>query len=397
MRPGTSRPLTLLWCPLAPPTVPAHLLGHDVALADDGEQRLFDAGDGERVHLRAVPGVLARPPVPLPWWRRLFAPDAAAEALRALQREVDAVLLVLPPGAAAPRPGWLTQLSRPLIVLEDADTAVAPALPLRALADGWLADGALWQALASALPDDRRRQRLDAAWRQRQSHRLEDTAARLAASLARIAMAREPLPEPRLFGRGAADEAGATEAARQKLLQQLDEEFAALAARLAPDWGAGEPGAARAAAIVQPRVQARLGEGRAALWGGVVSGALAGLKADLATGGLTLGAGAVAGGVIGALGAAGVARGINTARGSSQGSVAWGPQELDAIAAALLGLPLRLAGQGTEAARAARLQPALAAESERLAAAWQDRGPQLPERLAPALQRALKAALGGPD
>jgi hypothetical protein len=129
----------------------------------------------------------------------------------------------------------------------------------------------------------------------------------------------------------------------------------------------------------------------------VVSGALAGLKADLATGGLTLGAGAVAGGVIGALGAAGVARGINTARGSSQGSVAWGPQELDAIAAALLGLPLRLAGQGTEAARAARLQPALAAESERLAAAWQDRGPQLPERLAPALQRALKAALGGPD
>jgi hypothetical protein len=396
MRPGTSRPLTLLWCPLAPPTVPAHLLGHDVALADDGEQRLFDAGDGERVHLRAVPGVLARPPVPLPWWRRLFAPDAAAGALRTLQREVDAVLLVLPPGATAPRPAWLAQLSRPLIVLEDTDTAVAPVLPLRALADGWLADGVLWQALAGALPDDRRRQRLAAAWCQRQSRRLDDTAALLAASLARIALAREALPEPRFFGRAAADEASATESARSKLLQQLDDEFATLAAQLAPDWGAGDPGAARAGAAVQPRVQARVGEGRAALWGGVVSGALTGLKADLATGGLTLGAGAVAGGVIGALGAAGVARGINTARGSSQGHVAWGPQELDAIAAALLGLPLRMAARGGEAARAARLQPALAAESERLAAAWQDRGPQLPERLAPALQRALKAALGGP-
>ncbi|EWS53287.1 hypothetical protein X551_03916 [Methylibium sp. T29] len=46
-------------------------------------------------------------------------------------------------------------------------------------------------------------------------------------------------------------------------------------------------------------------EGKAAVLGGLLTGALAGLKADIATGGLTLGGGLLAGGVLGALGAAG--------------------------------------------------------------------------------------------
>ena len=59
-------------------------------------------------------------------------------------------------------------------------------------------------------------------------------------------------------------------------------------------------------------------EGRAALWGGAVAGALAGLKADIASGGLTLGGGLLAGGVLGALGALGAAGG----RGSGSGRLA---------------------------------------------------------------------------
>ena len=62
----------------------------------------------------------------------------------------------------------------------------------------------------------------------------------------------------------------------------------------------------------------RVPEGKAALVGGAVTGALAGLKADIATGGLTLGGGLLAGAVIGALGAAGVARGLNVVRGTDQ-------------------------------------------------------------------------------
>ncbi|MFN9104704.1 MAG: hypothetical protein ACK5WT_18515 [Betaproteobacteria bacterium] len=130
-------------------------------------------------------------------------------------------------------------------------------------------------------------------------------------------------------------------------------------------------------------------------------GALAGLKADLATGGLTLGAGAVAGGLIGALGAAGVARGINAAQGRAQSHVDWGADELDAMAAALLRLPLGLAAPAPSAAagrahREAALQAALQAEAGALAAAWRDRGPTLAARLAPVLLRVLEAALGRP-
>jgi hypothetical protein len=53
----------------------------------------------------------------------------------------------------------------------------------------------------------------------------------------------------------------------------------------------------------------------AAIVGGLVSGALAGLGADLASGGLTLGGGLIAGSVLGALGAAGLAHGLNLVRG----------------------------------------------------------------------------------
>ncbi len=56
-------------------------------------------------------------------------------------------------------------------------------------------------------------------------------------------------------------------------------------------------------------------EGIAAVLGGFVSGALGGLAADIAAGGMTFGGGAVAGGIIGAAGAGGLAKGYNLIRG----------------------------------------------------------------------------------
>ena len=56
-------------------------------------------------------------------------------------------------------------------------------------------------------------------------------------------------------------------------------------------------------------------ESKAAVWGGVLTGALMGLKADILSGGLTLGGGMLAGGVLGALGGAGLARGYNQVKG----------------------------------------------------------------------------------
>jgi hypothetical protein len=77
--------------------------------------------------------------------------------------------------------------------------------------------------------------------------------------------------------------------------------------------------------------------GTSGVIGGVVSGALGGLAADLAAGGLTFGAGALIGGIIGALGASGAVGAYNFARGVVDGKVGWSADFLtQRVGAALL-------------------------------------------------------------
>jgi hypothetical protein len=75
----------------------------------------------------------------------------------------------------------------------------------------------------------------------------------------------------------------------------------------------------------------KLGEGRAAIWGSVVTGALTGLKADIAAGGLTLGAGLLVGGLLGGLAGVGVARGLNRLSGADEPVVGWSGEFLDGL------------------------------------------------------------------
>ena len=71
--------------------------------------------------------------------------------------------------------------------------------------------------------------------------------------------------------------------------------------------------------------------------GGLVSGALGGLAADLAAGGLSFGAGALIGGILGALGLGGAAQAYNLALDAEQGSVGWSaPFLTERFGAALL-------------------------------------------------------------
>ena len=79
-----------------------------------------------------------------------------------------------------------------------------------------------------------------------------------------------------------------------------------------------------------------LDEGKAALLGGALAGAAAGLKADLVSGGLTMGGGLLAGGLLGALGAAGAARAVNLVRGVGRGWVGWSDEALAAMTDAAL-------------------------------------------------------------
>ena len=140
-------------------------------------------------------------------------------------------------------------------------------------------------------------------------------------------------------------------------------------------------------------------EGKAALWGGVVTGALMGLKADILSGGLTLGGGMLAGGVLGALGGAGLARGYNFVKGVDQPSVAWTPGVLDELTrSALLGyLAVAHFGRGrgawtdTEppAFWVAQIDAALAPHLDDLHALWATAA----EKSAPHVHMALKTRL----
>jgi hypothetical protein len=150
-------------------------------------------------------------------------------------------------------------------------------------------------------------------------------------------------------------------------------------------------------------VQARASEGKAAVLGGLVTGALTGLKADLATGGLTFGAGLLAGGVLGALGAAGIARGYNVVRGTEASQVRWSDEFLEGFFASALLRYLAVAhygrgrGEWTRSEHPAHWKDAVAAtvasRRDALRAIWAERAGECDaERLGVALRGELRAA-----
>ncbi len=163
---------------------------------------------------------------------------------------------------------------------------------------------------------------------------------------------------------------------------------------------------ARLAADV--RRDAPLDEGKAAMMGGVVTGALSGLAADLAAGGLTLGAGMLAGAVLGALGGVGVARGVNVARGRTEAELRWDDAFLDGLVAAALLRYLAVAhwGRGRGEWQESEYPPfwrervtaLVAARGPALAAIWALRAPggdirAIEERLREALSALARALL----
>jgi hypothetical protein len=73
-------------------------------------------------------------------------------------------------------------------------------------------------------------------------------------------------------------------------------------------------------------VQAAAEPAGAGVLGAIVSGALGGLAADVAAGGLTFGAGALIGGLLGAAGMTQLAHAYNSSRGSDSTVVSWSPE-----------------------------------------------------------------------
>lgn len=226
-------------------------------------------------------------------------------------------------------------------------------LPMDAFARCWVQELTLLRAAQAVLEGERAAAmaRLCDAWLAQREATFEAAMAVLARMLADVAAMRQRI-EPasslaervkRLASRlapvfGAGDANDATVQAQAALAVRLDDAVRDSTVELLRLHGleGRAQGEILARVAAQFELRARVPEGGAALLGGVLSGALAGLKADLATGGLTMGGGLLAGGLLGAFGAAGLARGINVMRGGGPPWVGWSAEAMTPMVEAAL-------------------------------------------------------------
>jgi hypothetical protein len=293
---------------------------------------------------------------------------------------------------------------------------VRAVLPLDAFSRCWVQEGVLWQTVAPLLPATRHEAfaRLQAAWQERQLAIWRQSMAELSRRLARAALDTQLVESDgwrgsmksiggrltKTLGLRNDDADAPQQRAMAQLAERLDDDVKqsteALIKLHGLDGRAGNEVLAKLAHHYATR--SPIDEGKAAIWGGVITGALAGLKADIASGGLTLG-----GGVIGALTAAGAARGVNMVRGVSQPEVRWDHKVLDALlASALLGyLAVAHHGRGRGAwvaqepppAWVAAVETVMETQREALHAVWpSEREAVAADELGAQLRRVLEAS-----
>ncbi len=426
-------------------------------------QTLIETAQGDRLELWDTPGFgdsqrlaqrLGRAANPLGWFlnevwdrfrdRALWSSQAA---VRNVLEQADAVLYLVNASEAPqdasyvdPELQVLDLLDKPALVLlnqigqmrSPADEAaqverwqahcanhpsVRGVLALDAFARCWVQEGTLLGALADVLPAGKRAAfaRLADAWRAKHRAVWRASMDVLAERLARAACDREAVRDAGWAGKlaqvGAAiglrreGQLTPRELAMQALAERLDADIRSSTDRLICLHGLD--GHATDAVLLRLAehfaVREPVSEGKAAVLGGIVTGALAGLKADVLSGGLTLGGGLLAGGVIGALSAAGLARGFNLVRGVDKPTLAWSDDVLDELVhSALLGyLAVSHFGRGRgnwvaseqPAFWPEQVSAALAPRRKTLQSIWSRRtGDDDPARLAPDLQAVLREA-----
>ncbi|HQR71993.1 MAG TPA: GTPase domain-containing protein [Burkholderiaceae bacterium] len=215
-------------------------------------------------------------------------------------------------------------------------------LTLDAFARCWVQEGTLLRAVAARLPAAKAAafERLRARWLDRNIERFDACMRTLAEQVAAAAHDGETIDEPAgsvgsrvLVTLGLRRDEGAKSRAMASLADRLDANVKAATDRMISLHGLD--GGATAAVMKRVQdvyaLQEPIPEGRAALFGGVLTGALTGLKADLATGGLSMGAGLLVGAVLGGLGGAGIARGINRIAGTERARLNWPDDFLDGL------------------------------------------------------------------
>jgi len=232
-----------------------------------------------------------------------------------------------------PRPDSASEEERWTRHLAD-HAIVRGALTLDAFARCWVQEGTLLRMVRPLLPADKAAAltRLEAAWQEKNLERFRSSMAVLARQLAEAAADRETVPEQKWQDKvgGAIRSLGREEPPEaRRAVGKLAERLEAGTRRSTEELIRLHGLSGKAAGEVLRRIgkdvatSAPAKEGFAAMVGGLVSGAVGGLAADVAAGGLTLGGGMIVGGLLGAIGAGGLARGYNLVRGEAEPVVRW--------------------------------------------------------------------------
>lgn len=297
-------------------------------------------------------------------------------------------------------------------------SCVKVVLPFDAFARCWVQEGTLLGNVQTVLPPTKGAafERIRAAWKQRNLAVFELSMQVLARQVAALAVDVERIAEGQGRARawlGAAAQAlsGAVKAnspeverAEGALATRLDRQVRQATEELVRLHGLS----GKATEEVLQRmgheflVRTPADADTASVLGGLVSGALGGLAADLGAGGLTFGAGAVIGGVLGAFGARGLAKAYNLARGSDAGTVRWSSEFLSGRLLAALMRYLAVAhfgrGRGDFVAGAApahwlaAVEESLSERSRQMEALWTQSRTNTMEATAAALLPIVSAA-----
>lgn len=348
----------------------AHTTGesqhYELVRAGDTRLVLWDTpgfGDSRRLLTR-----LQRESRPLVWflqqtWDRFTDRPlwCSQQAMRTIREDTDLVLYLVnateepsEAGYVAPELDLLGWTGRPVLILlnqtgnhgftpatiaqrleawrshTDRWEAVRAVVHLDAFNRCWVQERVLFDHVHDALDIAERpaMARLRDAWDVRNLEVFGSAVDHLADYLATAARAREVFVEKRP---SRADKKQAMEALAGRLVRETE----TLMSLLLTAYGLeGVPGADVEKAIdaFVVKGEERIDPERGALLGGVVSGALSGLAADVMSGGLSLGGGLIAGAILGALGGMGLARGYQLARGDKRPEVRWSPAFLDRLA-----------------------------------------------------------------
>jgi hypothetical protein len=262
------------------------------------------------------------------------APEAAAyvglelELLAWMGRPIVVCLNQTGPAASAAEAAALEERWR---VRLSSAPAVEGVISLDAFTRCWVEEGRLFECMTSALAPERRAAMrvLHRAWNARNRGVFEESMRQVSAFLAEAATDREK------FDKGLLGKVGG---ARDKAARRLEDRLDAGRRNLMNDLirlhdlaGSSTAEIARNAENLQAYGDPVVPADKSTLWGAVVGGALLGIKADLAAGGLTFGGGAVLGAIVGALLGRGLAEGVELVSGAAEPAVGWTPEFLTGL------------------------------------------------------------------